>query len=84
MASYFLGTHLLVKMQRQRFIFLTPTFQGREINENSNEFIRDGFPKDTDSNKVSELEVNLIDWLNTQFRKTQGYNIGLKSTESIS
>ncbi len=46
----------------------------RGINENTNGLIRDYFPKGTDFNKVSELEVNLVaNRLNNHPRKTRGY-----------
>ncbi|CDG86625.1 IS30 family transposase [Xenorhabdus bovienii] len=46
----------------------------RGINENTNGLIRDYFPKGTDFNRVSELEVNLVaNRLNKRPRKTRGY-----------
>lgn len=46
----------------------------RGINENTNGLIRDYFPKGTDFNKVSELEINLVaNRLNKRPRKTRGY-----------
>ncbi|WP_340619058.1 IS30 family transposase [Xenorhabdus entomophaga] len=47
----------------------------RGINENTNGLIREYFPKGTDFNKVSELEINLAaNSLNKRPRKTRGYN----------
>ncbi|CDG21607.1 protein of unknown function [Xenorhabdus poinarii G6] len=49
--------------------FYSPQKKG--INENTNRLIRDYFPKETDINKVSDLEINIVvNLLNKHPRKT--------------